>query len=143
MAPSIPIKSRQYLRQRLTKICGRIDREFDDLDEQDKTDFIDRIKEIREDIVKLDKQIFSLLLQDENTDEGTLNKHEDENDHYRQLCKANITRLESSLEIDNSLLNSPNLPLTNRLKLPDVPLPTFKNSRDESFEKFIHVSKAW
>ena len=139
---------RRYVRQRVTKLCNKINAELQVLNLQQKSEYLDRLKEFKYNLNGLNKSIYKLS-KNQGIDEDVLDSLLDDDDHYDELISSVTGQLQGPV-VQNSNINpyaSPDMspamhfPVnnmnSNKLKLPVIPLPEFGNGKEQSFRKFI------
>ena len=139
---------RRYVRQRVTKLSNKINAELQVLNLQQKSEYLDRLKEFKYNLNGLNKSIYKLS-KNQGIDEDVLDSLLDDDDHYDELISSVTGQLQGPV-VQNSNINpyaSPDMspPMhfpvnnmnSNKLKLPVIPLPEFGNGKEQSFRKFI------
>jgi hypothetical protein len=99
--------------------------------------FLDKLNLLKAELSVLNKQIFSLQA-DEHGSDSELESIIDADDLYEDHIYFSISKLQ---EVDNGVISGGNTfsrDLPDKLKLPNVPLPTFADPKEESLEKFLH-----
>lgn len=132
---AVLIKSRQYVRQRVTNIYNQMSNPTETLSETKKRLYLDKLFNFKSELSVLDKEIYGQLVSDEADDEYLQEKIA-EDEEYEEKILYSIEALQSSV---SRLYQMPeNEPVfTNKLKLPQISLPQYSDS-NESLEKFLY-----
>ena len=142
-------KNRQkYLRSLVTQITTKVNTRFNQLTEEDKLFFIDKLKSINSELGPINQLIFgSACREDEDSDTEELTTEQQElmerNEQYEdQIGKALIKLEGRTLQGQSVNVTQPQVSSitvnTDKIKLPPVSLPIFDDEQFTSVEKFIH-----
>jgi hypothetical protein len=137
---SLLSKTRQYLRQRITKIYNQVTTNYEALDEHKKKLYVENLQSFKTDIARLNGDIYAWHISEE-VDDDFLDKKIVEDELYEERIHEALAILTNS-EIpigDNNVTQIQSNTFTHKLKLPDVSLPEYSNSRDQSLEKFFYA----
>ena len=131
-------KTRTYIRQRITRICNQIDAGFDELEDDTKKLYIGRLESLDAEIKVINKSLIDYLVSVES-DDSVVNDEYESIEYYEDRIILTLNKLKTRpmAQSNNSNTSLPNIQ-SQKLKLPEVPLPTFSNSEKESLEKFFH-----
>ena len=138
---NIQTKARQYIRQRVTRLCNKLGNEINTSTFQQKLRYIDNLRDLRKELSEVHNTIFGIMIR-QNYDDTMLDdlvrEHEE---RYDDRIQEWIDTLMSSCE-DQSPQQPDNVSINNnngssRLRLPEVKLPTFSGSANEEFDLFI------
>ena len=140
---SLTLKTQQYVRQRVTKLCHKVDNEVD-LSNEEKTVYTDRLKDLRDELKKIHNEVITLLIKLKYSDDK-IEKAESELDFYNEKLQVSLVNVQPIIgnlynpnsSSTSSVGNDNNVPQS-RFKLPEVPLPKFSNEPEEDFHKFIY-----
>ena len=133
-------KQRQYVRQRVTKLCGTITASVSDIDLNQRTAYIDRLSSLKLELNSANNKILTTCLTDISLDcdVDDLNKDVDDYDDKIALCLAalNNVGVVTAASVPPVV---PNIHENNshKLKLPQVPIPEFGNKKGENLQKFL------
>lgn len=132
---SLPVltKSRQYVRQRVTKLCSKIDAEPSPLTPNQRSIYSDRLRDLSLELRDLNKKVFSLAT-DDTVDESTVAQYIDDDDVYDEKISLYLSNLKTASIVPGDRNNDK---VHHKLKLPEVPLPVFSSKKDESLKKFL------
>lgn len=135
------IRSRKYLRQRVTRIYNIVCGTEDAVNAINGSTYLETLKVIKMELMECDKEIHSHIADDEAL---ALTLIEEQESYELKIAEA-INRLENDFPSNISRQNSSNMSMESahqgiphKLKLPDVTLPVFCNDKKESLEKFIY-----
>jgi len=136
-------KSRQYVRQRLSKLCQKVLSQVSTFNRQQRNLHIDTLSSIREELKDLNKSMFPLYIKNCFADDK-IDSLVDEEEIYddKVLQALSLLRTEdNSSAVPASVVqatgNSSNSSGNRNLKLPRLPLPVFSNEPHQSFSKFL------
>jgi hypothetical protein len=135
---SLLVKTRQYVRQRITLVYNKVETQLGELDDQQIKLYIERLNALKPEVADLDRQIFPLLLREESDD--SLNSFITENELYEERIFRSLNKLcqlASYSTVDRSRVSGFE-PASYKLKLPEIQLPKFSNAKGESLEKFFY-----
>ena len=135
------LKSRQYVRQKITKLYDKVLREYEIVSHDNRLVYLARCEALQEEVKEINRQIFSGLVDDGASDEELHKSTEGEEDYEEKLILS-MSRLKINTPVSNTHNDMAIANTLQKLKLPDVPLPYFKNGPNESLEKFIHSFEA-
>ena len=125
------VKDRRYVRARITRIYNQVTNQFDSLSEAKKTDYIDKLNDLKIKIGDLNEQFHSFA--DVDGDDDSILEEEEEYDD----------KIINSLGLLQPAVRSRTLPIseleTRKLKLPSVELPVFANDKSDNLEKFLYA----
>lgn len=150
---SVLSKAQRYIKQRVTKLCNKVESQFDTLTTHRKFSYIENLKDIRKELKDAHTKLLHLHIAKE-TEDSIIDEFVDD---YEENYDDRIERLISQLkplygEVNHDtqvpFASSNQVPIANpvfsystsnsRIRLPELPLPTFSNAKDEEFEKFIY-----
>ena len=130
-------KSRQYLRQRITKVVNAISSELPNISQYDRLQNIDKLQAFKKELDDLNKSIFPLYIKSQIPEESVDSEILTEQDHDDKILQT-ITALKSNPNLGQQTFQSPISDGTkNNLTLPKVPLPQFSNSETDDLQKFF------
>ena len=129
------VKTRKYLRQRVTRIHNILNYSPDAVTAMDKSTYLDTLKVIKVELMSCDRDIHSHLVDDEATAIAEI----EEQEQYELKIAESLNILEGN-RISNvpHVSSAPVLGSQNKLKLPDVALPIFSNDKKDSLERFLY-----
>ena len=132
------VKSRGYKRAQVTKLNDKVNGRLAELSEEEKFNSLSKLEQLSFDLRKLNDEIHSIKFKDD-TDDAELENCLEECDHYDELIVESVNTLKRGLAV-----NSDNVPITdrtlsNRLKLPEVPLPEYSNGKSETLDYFLRT----
>ena len=142
------VRARGHIRTKVTKHCNLVSDELSDLTEHKRRTYLDKLESLKRELSDADKIIFQLQAESVATPEDFL-RFSDERELYQDKIADALGSL-SSHDTRNSTMNfsnnlfsndSPTLE-SNKLKLPQVPLPEFSNHKSQNFGKFIQEFEA-
>lgn len=141
MALTLAVKqrTRQYTRQRVTKLCTKISLEFETLNTFQRNAYVDRLYVLRSTLSALDQAILDICLEEEKTEEQLDILAKDE-DHYEELFADTLSRLKTDHAENNAesnVVQNVRSQGTHKLKLPQVSFPKFSNAKGENLQKFL------
>lgn len=138
-------KSRGYKRSQISKLHTKVGDGIEELSEQECKNPMSKLEQLSVEVQKLDSEITSLTWA-ENEDDDEFDTAMEECEGYNEKVYDTLTLLRTALSGHENSINNVNPLLNNqghgplfnsRLKLPEVPLPTFSNSRDETLDNFL------
>jgi hypothetical protein len=135
------VKTRQYVRQRVTKIYNTVNNDFPTIDDSKRVILIERLKSLRGELKDLDRRVFACLLSS-GAEESELQQKLDEDESYEdkiyiRLCKLQEnTNLSPTSGVPNHSV--PQVLQQQRLQLPEVALLTYSNRKEKNLEKFFY-----
>ena len=134
---TIENKSRGYMRSRVSKLCSNILTDIADFSPQQKLKYIDRLTSLKAELDDKNKVIFTLLMKNKTKDSELDQKIEEEEEYDNKIldCISNLKTAGETYQPNRS--HTVGNTKGRKLKLPDVPLPTFTNGKNENFKKFI------
>ena len=130
--------TRGVTRTRLTKLCQKVNKDIDRMTQEELFSCLDKASKIEGELASCDSKISEALFASKgNCDEFTneLFKCEEYQDSLFQLKSKIKTRSPGLNQGNNPNSNAPSH--SNKLKLPEVPLPKFSNSKTETLISFI------
>ena len=132
------VKRRGYARQRVTKIYNDVESNLEGLTEQDRLVRIDRLSQLKKELLDLDEQILTDVVEMQDDSEIQIKINEDE--AYQQKIVTSMLRLQRHQATHSSLDSTPNpsVNIKNELKMPQVPLPEYDNTKGQSLIKFFY-----
>ena len=136
------IKTRQYTRSKVTRLCNKIDNEIGTLNSFDRQAYLNRINALNDELKQIDKDFLSLCVELDRPEEE-LDNIGYETDTYDEMIAKCIALLDVRVQTSNDrsdILNSSyalNPHLLNKPRLPEIPLPTFSNQKGENLSKFF------
>jgi hypothetical protein len=145
---TILVKTRKYVRQRITKLCNKVGEEFHALNSEEKQAQLSRLRELHAELKVLDSSIVTSLISSE-ADDANIDQAIDEQEAYEDRVHATLATLQSvsTATADNSMsfngpdVNEGSIPNINRgtkLRLPELPLPIYSNSKGEDLDMFLY-----
>ena len=144
------VKNRGFVRTRITKLCNKIRDEGASLTADEVHVHLSKCTTLQEEIVSLDKTIY-LLLCETNLTEDEHERLITENERYEEMLSASVATLNTLNAVnlnENSdpIASSNNFRNTdfvsNKLKMPVIPLPKFSNKKGESLIQFFRAFEA-
>ena len=132
--------TRRYVRQSVTKIHIKVTTNLPSISENERQTTIERMRNFQSELNTLNRQIFNLSIT-ESTTEVDINKRIEDDESYdnKIVTALGLLQQQDVGSVPPTLPEvSNNLGYTNKLKLPDIPLPTYGNLEGESLEKFFH-----
>ena len=134
----IALKNRSYFRAKISKQLNIITHTFDSLTNAAKSNFISKLKSFQTELNTHNEKLFGLHYK-VNGEEG-LDDFVKVNEEYDERIVASIDWLQEEVTIvpTNHLPNQIGYP-GNKLKLPTVPLPEFKNAKGDDLQKFLQA----
>lgn len=132
-------KSRQYIRARITRLSNTVERDRPSLSEQKCLDNIKLMNNLEHELNDINAQIHKVLPTNLDLNQLLLEEesYEEKISDTLQQLKSMVSHSEES-EINSSPIQPSRLPPSNKLRLPDVALPEFSNTKSESLEKFLY-----
>ena len=140
-------KTRQYHRQKVTKLCNKVDKELPNITYYERLDYLDRLQNCKLTLNDLNEQVLHKSIEEELSDKN-MDVLIDDDEEYDNKISSAIVQLNSLnlTQTNNDNSNNNNNSTTgndrNKLKLPQVPLPKFANKKGESLHKFIRSFEA-
>ena len=131
------IHSRKYVRQKITRLCNKIDNNIDSFSDSEKKFNYTKLYELQKEVHKLDTQIYDCKIEDKITPEQLVQCVE-EDETYTDRIQALLLKLDVSIPFVPPVNDNIIPGVANKLRLPIVPLPQFSNDKNENFEKFIY-----
>jgi len=136
------VRSRGYMRSSITKFCDKISRGLEGVQKCELTTCISKLNQMTSDIRDLDSKINPMKFA--TSDEGFVQEMDVCNNYYDKLL-ASLATVKMALEtcdVSNSVnsdvpQSGTGQSLLNKLKLPQVPLPTYCNAKDETLAHFF------
>ena len=131
------VKTRQYMRQRITRIYNLVDQQFESITAQKINTYIDVISTIQKELPVVNRQIYALSVDPDNEEEVGGSIADDE--HYEDIILEILSKLrpQDGSPLTQSFGATPSIVNGNKLRLPVISLPIFSNNKDESLEKFL------
>lgn len=126
-------KTRQYMRQKISRFCNTVDNSFDTLCERKKSDLLVKLRALQTDINNLNNDIHAV-----SPDETDIDSIIDEEEAYNDRILHSLSVLSSNSETLNSFAANASSGSSNKVKLPVIALPEFSNGKGESLEKFLY-----
>ena len=141
-------KSRQYTRQKVTKLCNKINAELPNIESPKGIEYLDRLQTLKASLNDLNEKVLDKYI-DKGLTDNEMEALVDDDDEYDNIISVAIAGLNglNSTQTNNNSENA-NISTTttgnerNKLKLPQVPLPKFANRKGESLHKFIRSFEA-
>ena len=136
------VKARGHLRTQITKLTDKVQATVSDSSRTEKLSWLTRLESFDSEIKKYDREVNEEGWS-ESKDADKLSLDLDTCDSYSQKIAVAISLLKDSLSNDDQALHSPaalfaHTPTRlNKLKLPEIPLPTFSHARDENLTHFL------
>ena len=150
-------KSQQYTRQRVTRLCNKIDAEFESFTQHDRDLHSEKLSELRKQLNRMHSKVISKMLEDdakEHLIDEEVDIHEEQYDDRIAIhSKYPFIHLQSIQNNSEQSFVSGGTPLPgtprtsstpvssslphSKLRLPEVPFPKFSNSAGDDFDKFI------
>lgn len=140
------VKTRTYVRQRVTRIYNNVVDNFGSFNESSMKVSLAKLESLSTELKILDKTIVGHYIS-QNVEESKINDEYESAEIYEERVLISLDRLKSSLYSDigdrmNGGFDSGNtrssIPAMQKIRLPEVPLPVFSNMKGESLEKFFH-----
>ena len=130
------LKTRQYVRQRITRLFNKVDTELDSLTDDDVLLYVERLDSLKSEVKLLDIKIIAYHLQNEMGDEELDRKINEDEDYERKIVVSlsklkKLKGVEQSQEVTKKAEHK-------KLRLPEIPLPEYSNAKDQSLQKFLH-----
>ena len=119
---------RGYQRAQVTRKFDHIQRNIDTLSGKEKSELLVKLRNIQQKVEDYDRKISAIIW--ESKDQESFNKELDLCNEYEEKLVQSIALLERS-GTDNKEI------VSNKLRLPDLPLPEYSHSKGESIEKFF------
>ena len=131
---SLLSKSRQYLRQRVSKLLSTVDTEYIQIDEGVRLRNIEKLTNFKNELDDLNRKIFPLYVKAGNSDKS-IDENVSREESYDDQIVDCLTFLKNSgaPSVQPQSSESPG----NKLKLPKVPLPQFNNPETDDLQKFL------
>lgn len=136
-------RSRGYLRGRVTKLCDKVSVGVGNFTTTDKLTALSNLESWRLELKKLDDYICADMWKSEG-DEAKLDEQWDKCELYEQKIVNSLALLKQSTVVSTehpapleSIVVDHVPPRINKLKLPEIPLPTYRNAHDESLSNFL------
>ena len=131
-------KSRTYTRQKIAKLCTKIENSLTVSPMSEKLAFTDRLIALQSELISIDKNILNFKLQNDAS-ERELDDLADGEERYEELIARTLTSLRvgsgtAALPLGQELSEQDN----GKIRLPQVPFPEFSNKKGENFKKFLH-----
>jgi len=126
-------KSRGFLRTQATKVCHKVRAEVENFEAVEIQKFLSKCEQLISELKDLDKQITRLKFE-ENPDLD-FETECDACESYNQLLLESVALLKGSIRNDN--VASQNSSSGRKLKLPELPLPTYSHGKTESLYHFL------
>jgi len=134
---NILVKSSRYVRQRVTRSCNEINNNFNNLSSSQRSIYNDKLQALKIELCKLNKEIFPLPIK-AGTLESDIDAKVKEEEEYDDRINENLTRIRlNGRSRDENTTTEHGVNTGEKLKLPQVPLPTFSNANNESLRKFL------
>lgn len=137
------IQKRGHTRTQITKLHLKVTEQLANLSRLDRSTCLNKFERLDNEIQQQNRDIGALLWARDKT-EVSNNKEMKECEEYNDKICLSVTALKESLIVADiaatvqtvTAAANPNLML-NKLKLPEIPLPTFSNAKDESLDHFL------
>lgn len=130
-------KYRQYVRQRVTKVHNNVTSRLETISEDDRVMYIDRLESLKLEIKDLDKKLIDRYLEQGISDKDLDDRINDDEVYERRIV-VSLSNLRKAGSPVLTGSNAYSAPRTEKLKLPEVPLPEFSNAKFQSLEKFFY-----
>ena len=119
-------KKRKYVRQRITKLCNKVQTNIENLSESERKIYTKDLYKLKEEVEDLNINIYSL--KDESGEDSDIN----EDDAYNEIILATLGNLTESGKVSRGATANDDVVkrVNNQLKMPQVPLPKFGNARN-------------
>ena len=135
------VKTRQYLRQRVTRISNIVNGGIENLPIQKISSYTETLNSIKSEMPAINRQIYALS--DAPDGDGDFSSSIVDNEAYEDsiLESLQILRGQNNVHnhLDQSFVNNISLPNnSSKLRLPAVDLPTFSGDKSDNLEKFFH-----
>lgn len=138
------VKTRGYTRQRVTKLCSKVESELLSLSVEQCNAYADRLQILRNDLLDSGKLIMSLAVE-QNVSDGDFERLMKEDDDYEGVVALILSKLKvrgqpaaaivaptlSGIATNNGVQT------INKLKLPQVTFPKFSNKKGENVQEFL------
>lgn len=143
-------EDRGYVRQRVTKLKNKINVDISTLSNEQKGTYVSRLIDLKCELGNFNKAIYTYF-KNNGLSEDDLNSLLEEDDDYDESIDSLVDTLrgvngnENLVNYNTSFMpNAPNnfpitttTPVSNKLHLPQVPLPEYGNNKDECLRKFL------
>jgi hypothetical protein len=143
MAPSkldVLVRTRQYARQRATKLCDKINLELPNLSLEQKDAYVNRLSSINSDITNSNNSILALAIETD-LDDSRIEDLTSLNEDYEDKVALTMSLLRSETQVPDPAAGS-QVPRSPKLKLPQVSFPEFSNGKGENLQKFFNSFEA-
>ena len=135
-------KKRGYIRAQVSRIANSVDQNIDDQDHLVKLNSLSKIQQFSIDLKKLDDEVSSLMFETskaENFEESEqFTKELEACTKYSDIIIDIINKLNISIAVGNvSPESNSSQSHSNKLRLPEVPLPEFSNGTGECLQSFF------
>lgn len=134
-------RSRGYIRAKTTKLCDKIDESLNVMSRSDKLSSISKLESLDQELKRCDKEINASIWKVAK-DEQKLTEEMAACDAYSHRIVEGLVALRESFTPDpiaSIASSSVSVPpqRINKLKLPEIPLPFFSNSKGETLSNFL------
>ena len=139
------VTARGYTRQKITKLCAKIDSDIDGLSPAEQSMYLSKAKALLAEITTQDKEIFNLCISLKYSAADLATRSGEDEEHSDKIALT-ISTIEFHSATENSLNNLNSTVVTGDyvnnygplgLKIPHVPLPEFGNSKGQNYQLFI------
>jgi len=138
MAPSkldVLVRTRQYARQRATKLCDKIQIELTNLSSDQRSAYVNRLLSVNSEITDLNNSILAIAIEAE-FDDSKIEDLTSLNEDYDDKISLTTSLLRSETQVPEPATGV-QVPHGPKLKLPQVSFPEFSNKKGENLQKFF------
>lgn len=131
------LQLRGRIRTKVTKLHDEITASLFTLSESDKRTSLASVESWKNELLKLNERIGSSMFES-NASADAMEKEWEACEKYELKVIQTSTLLGTSLPQPSSpVAAAPSSPRLSKLKLPEIPLPTFSNAKDENLSEFV------
>ena len=127
-------EKRCLVRRDVTKTTNYIEEKFNDLDTEDKQNYLSRLEEMKLCLDELNESILEFLIKT-NASEADTDSEYDRSSEYSCKISQYISKLKAFFPVVSSTNNNQ---IMNHVKLPQIPLPEYGHNEDEDLLKFLN-----
>ena len=138
MSVEVLIKRRTYARQRVTRIYNAVESDLERLSEQDRLIHIDRLSQLKKELLDLDDVILRDVVEKE--DDSVIQRKINDDEDYQHKIVTAMLKLQKVQATHSGFGSTPNpsVNIKNALKMPQVPLPEYDNTKGQCLVKFFY-----
>ena len=131
-------RKRQYIRQRFTRKCNSIRGALTSFSQQDLIDNLNCVKEFSSKLNTIDEDVASLTINEADIENDiiTSETYEKQCSEVIKLLSEKLMNCENNLNVNPSSI-SPSGPTATKIKLPQLPLPTYAHNEGEDLHQFF------